>query len=636
MQRRHSLGYLSLLLLLVVGAALSLSAPRAGAASAQAAKSTSLQDAFTAAAREFSVPESVLLAISYNLSRWEAHNGAPSFAGGYGPMHLTDVASMQRVDAKGDEVARSPQIDPNDPSSNTLRTAAGLLGLGPDLLKRDAAQNIRGGAALLAQYARDTVGAQPASPADWYGAVAKYSGSPETGVALGFADAVYATIQQGASRTTNDGQKVTLRSANIKPNTSTTGALHLLDHKHTGADCPPNLDCRIIPAAYRQNNPKDPSDYGNYDLARRPTNGLDIRYIVIHDTEVDYHTTIQIFQNPLSYVSAHYVLRSSDGRITQMVDNKNVAWHAGNWYVNGHAIGLEHEGFAIEGATWYSEQMYRASATLVRYLAGKYGIPLDRAHIIGHDDIPYPTQAQFLMHWDPGPFWDWDHYMELLGAPLNAGGSSNSNIVMIKPNFDTNMPLVTDCEGGSLVAPQPSNFIYLRTAPSADAPYVTNPYLSADPLCANNWGDKAVTGQQFYRFATSGDWDGIYFGGGQAWFYNPGHNTNTVPGSGILVTPKASLASIPVYGRAYPEASAYPPGTIYQAIAPIGNYSIPPGQIYVAFGPFKSDYYWAPTFAESLDKSDHVVVKGQTEYYQIFFNHRFVFVMASDVDVVSN
>ena len=27
-------------------------------------------------------------------------------------------------------------------------------------------------------------------------------------------------------------------------------------------------------------------------------------------------------------------------------------------------------------------------------------------------------------------------------------------------------------------------------------------------------------------------------------------------------------------------------------------------------------------------------IQGQTQYYQIFFNHRFVFVMASDVDVL--
>jgi len=622
----------NLFALLLLVSALCIAAP---ASAAPPAATTDRQAAFAAAAKEFGVPESILLAVSYNVSRWETHGGAPSFAGGYGPMHLTEVSAGQ-LSGKGDDAARLSRPDPNDPALHTLDAAAQLLGVGPDTLKHDPAQNIRGGAALLAQYVRETVGAIPASEADWYGAVAKYSGSQEAAVALDFANTVYSTIQQGATRTTTDGQAMRLAAHNVTPNKATANALQLRNSKHTGnAECPNGLACEFIPAAYVLNNPDDLGDYGNYDLANRPADGLDIRYIVIHDTEVNYAGTLAIFQNPLAYVSTHYVLRASDGHIAQMVETKNVAWHAGNWYVNGHAIGLEHEGFAIEGATWYSEQMYHASAKLVRYLAQKYHIPLDRAHIIGHDDIPYPTQAQYLMHWDPGPFWDWAHYMELLGASINPnGGDNGGNIVTIRPNFATNIQPVLDCEGHTTVAPQPTSFVYLRTAPSADAPYITNPYLSGDRLCANNWGDKASTGQTFYRFATQGDWDGIYFSGGQAWFYNPGHNTNTVPGNGIRVTPKAGLASIPVYGRAYPEASAYPPGTTYQAVVPIGLYSIPAGQIYVAFGPFKSDYYWAPTYAPTLEESDHVVVEGQTEYYQIFFNHRFVFVMANDVDVV--
>jgi hypothetical protein len=629
------LGLLVPLLLLATLATIS-PAGAAPAPSARFAQPGTRQAAFAAAAREFGVPESILLAVSYNVSRWENHGGAPSTSGGYGPMHLTQVGAAPAFDAKGDDQAHTARSATGDPSLHTLDAAAALLGLSADTLKGDPAANIRGGAAVLAQYARDTVGSTPTNEADWYGAVAKYSGSRESMAALDFANTVFATIGQGAARTTADGQNVTLAAKQVAPNRNTTATLQLRDAKHaSGADCPDGLACEFIPAAYQLNNPADPSDYGNYDLANRPDDGLDIRYIVLHDTEVDYAGTLAIFQNPLAYVSTHYVIRSSDGHIAQMVENKNVAWHAGNWYVNGHAIGLEHEGFAIDGAAWYSEQMYQASAKLVRYLAHKYGIPLDRAHIIGHDDIPYPTQAQFLMHWDPGPYWDWAHYMALLGAPINPSGSDHrGNIITIRPNFANNLQTVTDCEGGTGERTQPSNFVYLRTAPSADAPYVTNPYLSDAPTCANNWANKAVTGQQFYRFAREGDWDGIYFGGGKAWFYNPRHNTNTVPGSGLLVTPRLGKAFIPVYGRAYPEASAYPPGTTYQTVQPIGLYSIPASQAYVAFGPFKSDYYWAPTYAPTLEGSDHVVVEGQTEYYQIFFNHRFAYVMASDVEVI--
>jgi N-acetyl-anhydromuramyl-L-alanine amidase AmpD len=622
--------------LLVTGVVF-LSTPLAAAPAAQAGPDA-LQTAFAAAAQEFGVPQAVLLSVSYNESRWEHHNGEPSEAGGYGLMHLTDVDASVAGDAKGDEIDRSNRPAPADPSLHTLDAAAALIGQSPETLKQDPAQNIRGGAALLAQYMRDTVGAPRRDEGDWYGAVAKYSGSQEAAVALDFADSVYGTIQQGAERTTTDKQQVRLAAKNVKPNKNTADSLHLRNPKYTGADCPNGLACRVIPAAYQLNDPNDLGDYGNYDLANRPADGLDIRYIVIHDTETPYDATIRYFQNRFAYVSSHYVLRAADGQITQMVDNKNVAWHAGNWYFNGHAIGLEHEGFAIEGPSWYSEQLYRSSARLVRYLAEKYNIPLDRAHIIGHDDIPGPTPFnQTRMHWDPGPYWDWAHYMALIGAPINpSAGDRDSDIVTINPNFNTNTPplsycfTATDCRD---VPAQSASFVYLRTAPSADAPLLDDPALPGPGTTrAPDWGDKAATGQQFYRVDRQGDWDAIFFGGQKAWFYNPRHNTNTVPGSGTLITPKAGLASIPVYGRAYPEDSAYPGGINPQLIVPL-QYTLPAGQIYVAKDLVKSDYFYAPTY--TLNAADHIVVEGQTEYYLIFFNHRLAFVKASDVDVVS-
>jgi hypothetical protein len=591
-----------------------------------------LQSAFARAAREFGVPPSVLLAVAYNESRWDTHNGQPSTAGGYGPMHLVDLSNARLDDARGDGSVHMLKPNANDPAEHTLVAAAALLGVKPDVLKQDAAQNIRGGAALLAQYARDTVGGTPADPAQWYGAVAKYSGATDRATAFGFADDVYATIRQGAARTTSEGRQVTLAPSPVQPNKHSADRLPLRPSGGIAADCPPGLDCRFIPAAYQLNNPNDLSDYGNYDLARRPTDGLDIQYIVIHDTETPYNATIALFQNPLAYVSSHYVLRSSDGQVTQMVENKNVAWHAGNWYVNTHAIGIEHEGYAVTGATWYTEQLYHASARLVRYLADEYHVPRDRAHIIGHDDVPGPTAAnQTAMHWDPGPYWDWGHYMALIGARPTPHG--DSRIVTINPNWATNMPPVSYCDPTCHnLPPQSTSFVYLHTAPSDTAPLLDDPALPGPGTTqANDWGDKAVVGQQFYRAATQGDWDGIYFGGQLGWFYNPHHQKNTVPGSGTLVTPKAGHASIPVYGRAYPEAAAYPPGIPVQPIVSL-QYSIAAGQIYVAKSLVYSDYYYAPTYTQN--PADHTVVEGPTQYYEIFFNHRLAYLMASDVDVV--
>src|SRR5205814_4106818 len=358
----------------------------AQASPASATPASSLQSAFAAAASEFRVPQNILLAVSYVVSRWETDT-QPSAAGGYGPMQLLDASSAPPSDEKG---AGGKGLTPSGGSGvRGIAAASAASGVSPSQIKTSAAQNIRAGAGLLAAYARDAVGATPTDPGKWYGAVAKYSSSDESSVALGFADDVFAVMKKGAARTTTSGDSVALAATKTSPDTSTTGSLTLLDRKHTGFDCPNTVQCRFIPAAYHQNS-KDPGDYGNFDLARREADGLAVRFVVIHDAETDYQTTIKIFQDSLNYVSAHYVVRSSDGQITQMVDTKNVAWHAGNWNVNMHAIGYEHEGFAIQGTTWYTEAMYQASAALTKHLAAEYGIPLDRAHIIGHDDIPGP------------------------------------------------------------------------------------------------------------------------------------------------------------------------------------------------------------------------------------------------------
>src|SRR6267143_6003811 len=590
--------------------------------SSASAAPSSLQSAFTGAAAEFHVPANILLAVSYTLTRWES-SAAPTAVGGFGPFQLIDTAAAGFGGARGDETNRASQAASAGP---TIVAAANATGASSDTLKANATQNIRGGAALLAQYARDTVGTVPADAAKWYGAVAKYSGSADADVALGFADSVFATIATGVSRTTGDGQTIVLASTAVTPDRGTATALGLRARRETLADCPPGLDCRFVPAAYQQNNPADPSDYGNYDLARRPTDGLDVRFIVIHDAETSYDSTIRIFQNSLNYVSAHYVLRSSDGQVTQMVETRNVAWHAGNWNFNMHAIGYEHEGVAIQGATWYTDAMYRASAALTRYLAARYHIPLDRAHIIGHDDVPGPSTGFVRgMHWDPGPFWNWARYMTLVGAPITATATSG-NVVTIAPDFATNMPQVRDCEGtGALLAAQPANFVYLYTSPSLTAPLFNDAGLASSTHttgtdCAADWGDKADTGQTFYRVQRQGDWDQLYYAGNTVWFYDPGE-TKIAHRNAAFITPKAGAISIPVYGRAYPESIS---------TAKLTMYSIPAGQKYVAYEKVKGDYYEATTF-KNLDS--YVLHTTESDFSMIQFNHRLAFVKASDVDI---
>jgi hypothetical protein len=105
--------------------------------------------------------------------------------------------------------------------------------------------------------------------------------------------------------------------------------------------------------------------------------------------------------------------------------------------------------------------MYRNSAKLVRYLAAKNNIPLDRAHIIGHDQVPGTVPSTVRgMHWDPGPYWDWEHYFDLLGAPIYGHKIfpvKAGSIVTIKPGFAGNVQVVSNCDaaGHQLRVPAP-------------------------------------------------------------------------------------------------------------------------------------------------------------------------------------
>ncbi|MBA4494866.1 N-acetylmuramoyl-L-alanine amidase [Paenactinomyces guangxiensis] len=162
-----------------------------------------------------------------------------------------------------------------------------------------------------------------------------------------------------------------------------------------------------------------PAHSSNYTASNREANGLSIDYVIIHTTQGSYAGAISWFQNSSSNVSAHYVIRSSDGEITQMVQNKDIAWHAGNWTYNQHSIGIEHEGY-VNDPKWYTDAMYRASANLTRWLCDKYGIPKTRSHIIGHNEVPGAT------HTDPGPNWNWTYYMSL----VNGGGGDQPGIVV--------------------------------------------------------------------------------------------------------------------------------------------------------------------------------------------------------------
>ncbi|NYI04782.1 N-acetylmuramoyl-L-alanine amidase [Allostreptomyces psammosilenae] len=612
---------------------------------------------FAAASAATGVPTAVLLGVAYLESRWDAHQGTPSTDAGYGPMHLTDPAAALAAtghhdgaeDPRGDDARPlRPDEQPTgttDPTGTTeaagadtaaevpptLRTAATLTGLPPERLRTDPAANILGGAALLAHHQRELGLPGSDDPGRWYAAVARYAGASDAPTARWFADEVYATIRAGAARTTDDGHAVTLPAhPEVAPDRAQLDALDLPAGRTGPTECPPTLPCEWIPAPYQV---LDGDDYGNHDQADRPESQK-ISHIVIHDTETSYDGTIRLVQDP-AYVSWHYTLRSRDGHVAQHVPTEDVAWHAGNWYVNAKSIGLEHEGFLAQGGAWYTEAMYRASARLVRYLAHTHDIPLDRAHIVGHDNVPGTTPSTVAgMHEDPGPYWDWAHYFDLLGAPLHRAGPADSGSVVILPDFATHTVPYTGCAPARPLDPCPeqgSGSVLLRTAPRHDAPLVTD--VGKRPggatMSVHDHSARASTGQHFAVAERRGDWTAIWYLGQKAWLHNPAQAPTALPSRDVRVTPAPGRTSIPVFGRAYPEAAAYPAGVPAQPLTPM-QYQLPAGQVYTAGPEVAGEYYRAVTF----DTAGHQVVRGTQEYRQIQFGHRFYFVRAEDVVVL--
>ncbi|CAL9663305.1 hypothetical protein SUDANB105_07113 [Streptomyces sp. enrichment culture] len=630
----------------VAGAALLL--PLLGAAPPEAAAPAGLQQAFAAAAAEYDVPQSVLLGVSYLQSRWDTHAGAPSVTGGYGPMHLTDARTALATapphhsegteDPRGDD-SRAPLIPTAQATESaqlparltTLPKAAALTGLAPERLRTDPAANIAGGAALLAAAQRELDAPASDDPADWYGAVARFSGADDSATAAAYANDVYDVLRTGGERFTDSGQRVALTAQpDLVPDTGRLRQAGLRTVDAEGTECPTTVSCEWIPAPYEEFGG---NDYGNHDLADRPRS-QDIDYIVVHDTEGRWEGVLEMVQDP-TYVSWHYSLRSTDGHIAQHVKAKDVAWHAGNWFVNAKSIGLEHEGFLASPDAWYTEAMYRSSARLVKYLAKKYDVPLDRQHILGHDTVPGPTTSTVPgMHTDPGPYWDWQHYFTLLGRPFEPAAGPGSGVVTIRPDYAGNRPEFTGCTAPGEPCPvHGSSAVRLYSGPGEDYPLVkdigTHPGSGDSTTGVNDLGSRVSTGQQYAVAGRDGDWTAIWYLGQKAWFKNPKKSPAAVPAKGVVVTPKKGLTSIPVYGRAYPEAAAYPAGVPAQPVSPL-PYRLPEGQKYVAGDRLPGQYYYAVTF----DTASHRVVTGQDLYYEIQYGHRVAFVRAADVDVV--
>ena len=337
-----------------------------------------LQTYFQQAATEFNVPAPVLEALGYIESHWQPIPNIPG---------------------------RSPMGLRNDSRFNyNLDSAATLIGKPVKTLEDSAYQNIRGAAAFLS-HLRDEANTDSTVVTDslqtWWIPIARYSGIPQPGIAMGFAYHTLENLQMGVNQ---DGIVIPPESIDLS-----------------------NFPDSIKATGFRQ--PADslfkPAWVGSPNYSSR--NGAPIVFVIIHDTEEQFDYAHSLFEDPSDQASSHYLIRSQDGYIDQFVHNADKAWAVVCW--NSITLNIEHEGFVAD-SSFFTETEYESSARLTASLCERYNIPEDSLHIFGHDAwtyswfnlIPFSLYTQYVgtgfatcnSHTDPGPYWNWHHYFDLI------------------------------------------------------------------------------------------------------------------------------------------------------------------------------------------------------------------------------
>jgi uncharacterized protein (TIGR03382 family) len=168
-----------------------------------------------------------------------------------------------------------------------------------------------------------------------------------------------------------------------------------------------------------------------YDTDRGP---YTVTMVTIHDTEGGWNASVATLQND-PCKSVHYIVDKDGSRVGQFIPEAYTGWHAGNYWYNQHSVGIEHVGYA--GVDDYQTAMYVKSADLARTIADRYGLPLDRSTFVGHQEVPDPNDIPnnsppcpdspssciknlnyggASHHVDPGIYWEWCQYIELIGG----------------------------------------------------------------------------------------------------------------------------------------------------------------------------------------------------------------------------
>lgn len=140
---------------------------------------------------------------------------------------------------------------------------------------------------------------------------------------------------------------------------------------------------------------------------------------IMPDDPFNLEQILDLLRKPIEYsaddgqlksvrVSAHYLI-TRQGEIHKLVEEQNVAWHAGLSSLRGRQIDNSCNEFSIGielmgGENFeYTDEEYQSLIELIRDIRTRYSIAKD--NIVGHDFIA-PGRKE-----DPGAHFDWDRVL---------------------------------------------------------------------------------------------------------------------------------------------------------------------------------------------------------------------------------
>ncbi|MBX3687900.1 peptidoglycan recognition family protein [Dokdonella sp.] len=404
-----------------------------------AAARADFPNGFAAAYKAYpQLPSGVLESIAYVQTRWVMIEPASDL----------DGESAPAVGVMG--------LYHGGPFRDQVGEAAALLGSSRQAVERDAAINILAAAALLSKAQKEAGG--DASLAQILAAYAGFRGTDGDAIndfaRESFAYDVLLALDRGSD---DNGIRIAARPVEWEREFAPAALVRQhapfvrLDLSRGSVEAGPYAIDPLDETLHERTGVMQPAtgaaqihstDYAPALWVASPYHGTRsqaISAVTIHTMQGSYAGTISWFKsNPYS-TSAHYLVRSSDGQITQMVRESAAAYHARS--ANPYTLGIEHEGYT-NNAAWYTTAMYNASAALTRHFCARYAIACTSAYkgaasstvnvlpasvkIKGHQHFPGQD------HTDPGINWNWSRYYGL----LNPGGGGGGNTIMLD-KFET-------------------------------------------------------------------------------------------------------------------------------------------------------------------------------------------------------